>query len=37
MKYSDYRQIQTIFAPPPKKARPPNRPRLTGGAKIVRM
>ena len=35
MKHADRRQIQTMFALPPKKARPPNRPRLTGGAKIV--
>ena len=35
MKHPDRRQIQTDFAPPPKKARPPISPRLTAGAKIV--
>lgn len=35
MIHIDRRQIQTMFALLPKKAQPPNRLRLTGGAKIV--
>ena len=37
MKHSDRRQLQTMFALPPKKARLLNSPRLTGSAKIVTM